>query len=203
MVRTTISEPINCVTRAPSLRLFCSSGGPFVSGKREHLGKGLDEDAARRCPQCSPKKALSGLCSPPLHAPRCTRPRRCGSSTHAWPGCSEGEHNATFSPLHRGDWVATASIGRSWVVPWIRTSAMVTLHSVSCSCRSTSSTKVRPGRKLPLKYFTPDSTLPLVWARYGWQTRGSKLQYSAKALKVAFQTIRPSVVPRHTVRGRS
>jgi Sigma-54 interaction domain len=75
------------------------------------------------------------------------------------------------------------------VVPWIRTSAMVTLHSVSCSCRSTSSTKVRPGRKLPLKYFTPDSTLPLVWARYGWQTRGSKLQYSAKALKVAFQTM--------------
>jgi len=30
-----------------------------------------------------------------------------------------------------------------------------------------------------------------------------ELQYSAKALKVAFQTIRPSVVPRHTVRGRS
>src|SRR6266481_1957114 len=85
---------------------------------------------------------------------------------------------------------AKRSIGRSWVVPWIRTSAMVTLHSVSCSCRSTSSTKVRPGRKLPLKYFTPDSTLPLVWARYGWQTRGSKLQYSAKALKVAFQAKR-------------
>src|SRR5882724_5135265 len=82
---------------------------------------------------------------------------------------------------------AKRSIGRSWVVPWIRTSAMVTLHSVSCSWRSTSSTKVRPGRKLPLKYFTPDSTLPLVWARYGWQSRGSKLQYSAKALKVAFQ----------------
>ena len=38
-------------------------------------------------------------------------------------------------------------------------------HSPSCSSRWTSSTNSRPGRKLRLKYFTPDSTLPLVWAR--------------------------------------
>jgi hypothetical protein len=37
----------------------------------------------------------------------------------------------------------------------------------SCSSRSLSSTNVRPGKKLRRKYFTPDSTLPFVWARYG------------------------------------
>ena len=98
---------------------------------------------------------------------------------------------------------AKRSIGRSCVVPWIRTSAMVVIHSASCSCRWTSSTNSRPGRKLPLKYFTPDSTLPLVCARYGRQSRGSKPQYSAKARKVGFQMMRPCSVPWHTVRGRS
>ena len=42
------------------------------------------------------------------------------------------------------------------------------------------SIKRRPGRKLRLTYFTPDSTLPLVWARYGAHSRGSKLQWSAR-----------------------
>ena len=38
---------------------------------------------------------------------------------------------------------------------------------------------------------------------YGWQTRGSKLQYAAKARKVGCQTIPAPTPPRHTVRGRS
>src|SRR5207245_8452905 len=43
----------------------------------------------------------------------------------------------------------------------MRASAISRCHWSSCSRRSCSSTNVRPGRKFPLRYFTPDSTFPL------------------------------------------
>ncbi len=52
-------------------------------------------------------------------------------------------------------------------------SAMVVVHSSSYVWKSTPSTNIRPGRKFRFRYFTPDSTLPLVWARSGRHTRGS------------------------------
>ena len=50
-----------------------------------------------------------------------------------------------------------------------------------------------------MKYFTPDSTFPFVWARYGRHSRGSKPQKSANALNVVFH--RTPLVPlgAHTV----
>ena len=60
---------------------------------------------------------------------------------------------------------AKRSSGGTWVVPWMRGSAMVAFHSSSWAWKSTMSRKRRPGMKLRLTYFTPDSTLPLVWAR--------------------------------------
>src|SRR5205807_8637872 len=77
------------------------------------------------------------------------------------------EAKAGLAPVAISWWRSSVnrSAGRSWVVPWIRTSAISACHWPSCSRKSCSSTNVRPGRKLRLKYFTPDSTLPLVWAR--------------------------------------
>ena len=68
--------------------------------------------------------------------------------------------------------------------------------------------KMRPGAKLRFRYFTPDSTLPLVCARYGWHSRGVKPQWRAKASKVVlnFGRLRPvssTVLPSTTVRMRS
>jgi hypothetical protein len=40
--------------------------------------------------------------------------------------------------------------------------------------------------KLRFTYFTPDSTLPLVWARYARHSRGSKPQCRKKLSKVGF-----------------
>ena len=76
--------------------------------------------------------------------------------------------------------------GRSCVVPCTRTSATVAVHSANCSLKSRSSRNRRPARKLRLKYFTPDSTFPFVWARYARHSRGSKPQKSANALNVVF-----------------
>ena len=47
-----------------------------------------------------------------------------------------------------------------------------------------------------MKYFTPDSTLPFVCARYARHSRGSKPQKSANALNVVFH--RTPSVPRGT-----
>src|SRR5204862_5719692 len=51
--------------------------------------------------------------------------------------------------------------------------------------------------------FTPDSTLPLVWARYGWHSRGVKPQCPAKEANVGFSLGLPPLVPSTTVRMRS
>src|SRR5215472_13867606 len=60
---------------------------------------------------------------------------------------------------------AKRSTGRSWVVPWSRTSAISTLQRSSQPLSSCHELKRRPARALRLTYLTPLSTLPLVRAR--------------------------------------
>lgn len=49
-------------------------------------------------------------------------------------------------------------------------------------------------------YLTPDSTLPFVWARYDWHSRGVKPQCAAKAANVGFSLGSPSRMPSTAVR---
>lgn len=60
--------------------------------------------------------------------------------------------------------------------PLMRVSAMLAFQSASWAKKSSMSWKLRPGGKLRLTYLTPDSTLPLVCARYARRRRGSKPQ---------------------------
>ena len=91
----------------------------------------------------------------------------------ASPAGSPAGRPAASAPRLRA---AKRSIGRWCVVPCMRRSATSACQATSCSLKSSRSRNARPGRKLRLTYFTPDSTLPLVCARYGRHSRGSKPQ---------------------------
>ena len=77
------------------------------------------------------------------------------------------------------------------------------VDSANCSLKSRSTRNRRPARKLRLKYFTPDSTFPFVWARYTRHSRGSKPQKSANALNDVFHRTPSAPRGTHTVRGQS
>ena len=67
------------------------------------------------------------------------------------------------------------TMGRSWVVPCTARQRS-RVPCIELGLEVLQITNVRPGRKLRFTYLTPDSTLPLVCARYGRHTRGSKPQ---------------------------
>jgi hypothetical protein len=63
-----------------------------------------------------------------------------------------------------------------------------------CALRSSSplgSLPSNPHRKFRRTYLTPDSTFPLVCARYAAHSRGLNLQYRAKSKNTGFQTTSP------------
>ena len=60
-------------------------------------------------------------------------------------------------------------------------------NSVLKSIRHDGSRPSSPHTKLRRTYFTPDSILPLVWARYGRHSRGVKPQYRAKSRNTGCQ----------------
>ena len=72
------------------------------------------------------------------------------------------------------------SHGRSCVVPCTRRSAS-SIHWARCCSSAANDAKVRPARALRFTNLTPDSTLPLVRARYGAQARGWTSQSRQKA----------------------
>src|SRR5437870_13902095 len=75
----------------------------------------------------------------------------------------------------------------SWVVPCTRWLATPHTQARNCALKSSrplGSRPCSPQRKFRRTYFTPDSTLPLVCARYGRHSRGVKPQYRSEERRV-------------------
>ena len=90
--------------------------------------------------------------------------RAAGTLAEAEAILAEWSPNMTVVDMDHDD--STALLGRLGVLHRLtRTAATVAFHCAHCSLVSCRSMNERPARKLRLRYFTPDSTLPLVRAR--------------------------------------
>ena len=116
-----------------------------------------------------------------VDADQVVRRRRCAASARLEPEARLARASGPGARCSCGEALDRAAHGSCRGSARRRSSA---IHSASCSSQIDVIDEGR-GRagSCRLKYFTPDSTLPLVWARYGRQSRGSKPQYVGEGLE--------------------
>ncbi len=90
--------------------------------------------------------------------------------------------------------------GTSCVVPWTRASAWL-VDAARCASSSAKEANSRPASGLRFTYFTPDSTIPLVRARYGAHAFGVTPQLLQNATYAGWKVTVCSSRPREITQG--